>query len=84
MFEWVVAKDVLKRGQQFSELALSAKTSESAQCHQERMVAREPTFVAILNRDDYAKVVKRLTGDVGKKKIEFIQSIPYFSKLSFN
>ena len=41
------------------------------------------TFVAMLARDDYLKIVKRLSSDVGKKKVEFIQSIPYFSQLSY-
>lgn len=81
MLEWFVEREVVKRGGEFGELALTATKPEFSR-HQEKIVANQETVVAILHREEYLKIVKRHTVDVEKKKIEFIQSIPYFSSLS--
>ena len=71
MLEWMVDKQIIKRGYQISDLPLHAKNS-TLNRYQERTKTREPTFVAVLNREDYTKLVKRRNGDIERKKIEFI------------
>lgn len=83
MINWMVEKKVVKRGHEINAVPLT-KIKEELDCYQHQAVANQDTFIAILNREDYTRVMRRLMADFSKKKIEFIKSIPYFSQLSTN
>ena len=81
MVEWTINKATIKRGHQVAALPLTVANTKYER-YQYRGIANQPTVVALLNRDDYLKLMRRLSSDFSKKKMAFLQSIPYFSQLS--
>lgn len=66
---------ILQANATFGELALIENKARAAsiQC-------AEDCFFAVLNKDDYNKVFKKIEKKRMNEKIAFLKSIPYFSK----
>ena len=72
MFKWFILSEVLTSTQHFGQLAFEAKSYEKEKLENE-VITKEETFLAIFNREDYLKIVRRNTGLEFKQKMDFLR-----------
>lgn len=48
------------------------------------MITTQPTEVAVLNRSDYVRVLKKIEIKKDNCKLDFFRKVPFFNSFSYN
>lgn len=82
-FEWFVEAKKQGQGACFGELALEA-TDPQKQRRQATVVAHTSCEFAVLSREDYLKILKKVEAKETNNRANFLAKIPFFQSMSFN
>ena len=75
--EWFVEVNVLSSGKDFGELALINKEPRAA-----TIKCLTNCYLAVLEEDDYQRVLKKAHQRAETKKIEFLSQLPFLKHLN--
>ena len=79
--KWFIEKEKVGHGKEFGLFALDKNAGNTCQ---EQAKTIQPTAMAILNREDFLKIMKRRNDEHFRVKAQFIRKVPFLQGLSIN